>query len=61
VESSPYLTSNKRDKKDKSGFARRDTNMKMNGEKAEKMKTWAKRLECPVDEDAGYHNTFVSR
>jgi nucleobase:cation symporter-1, NCS1 family len=28
-------------------------------EKADKVKYWAKRLECPVDEDAGYHNTFV--
>ncbi|KAK5119841.1 hypothetical protein LTR85_007167 [Meristemomyces frigidus] len=27
-------------------------------EKSEKVKYWAKRLECPVDEDAGYHNTF---
>lgn len=27
--------------------------------KAEKAKHWAKRLECPVDQDAGYHNTFV--
>ena len=35
--------------------------MKAQGEKAEKIKYWAKRLECPVDEDAGYHNTFVSR
>ena len=35
-------------------------NIKTSGEKVEKAKSWAKRLECPVDEDAGYHNTFVS-
>ncbi|KAK4501382.1 hypothetical protein PRZ48_007191 [Zasmidium cellare] len=27
-------------------------------EKTSKARYWAKRLECPVDEDAGYHNTF---
>ena len=32
----------------------------MEDKNAEKFKSWAKRLECPVDEDAGYHNTFVS-
>lgn len=25
-----------------------------------KLSYWAKRLECPVDENATYHNTFVS-
>jgi hypothetical protein len=35
-------------------------NMKTGGEEVEKAQSWAKRLECPVDEDAGYHNTFVS-
>ena len=34
--------------------------MKSSEERVEKAKSWAKRLECPVDEDAGYHNTFVS-
>lgn len=26
-----------------------------------KARYWAERLECPVDEDAGYRNTFVSK
>jgi len=27
--------------------------------KVEEVKYWARRVECPVDEDAGYRNTFV--
>ena len=33
--------------------------MKAEREKVGKAKYWAERLDCPVDEDAGYHNTFV--